>query len=460
MVDLRAHYTDLGVLPRGPLTENLGQERHVSLHLMNGTWPFALLLFVAAAIAAVGLLVGWRTRLMTVLTWILNISLQARNPMVLQAGDVLLRLLLFWAMFLPVGARWSVDAGLAVDERAVDTRHRSVAGVALMLQVCILYWSTVLMKNGAEWWPKGTAVYYALHIETLATPLAVWFRQFGPLLRWLTYATIAAELFLPFLLICPLRNSRARLAGIVGLAGMHAGFGLFLELGNFPWIDLVSLVPFLPGSVWGWAGARLRTPDRTGLTLRAAAGLPEKLARVARSLLLLKETRIEVFAAGPSFGPTWSVVAADGRELTGWDAAEEAALRSPLGGFVTAAVVRTIARLPRLPILPNLGSRCARVAERLLVTRPVALRPSPFNHVCAAMALSLILWWNVATLPNAKIIVRRCGGSPSFSVSTSSGGCSRRSLSRTMAGTSSTVASRTRLRSMCWPRRRYARRLT
>jgi hypothetical protein len=70
---------------------------------------FQALLFGIAAVAALAMLVGYRTRLAVFVVWVLVLSIQVRNPFLDSSADDLLRLLLFWAMFLPLGAYWSVD---------------------------------------------------------------------------------------------------------------------------------------------------------------------------------------------------------------------------------------------------------------------------------------------------------------------------------------------------------------
>ena len=77
-------------------------------------WPGAAPATMKGAIVrvllAVALLVGYRTRLATIGSWILLASIHVRLPVVINAGDTLLRVLLFWSIFLPLGAMWSVDA--------------------------------------------------------------------------------------------------------------------------------------------------------------------------------------------------------------------------------------------------------------------------------------------------------------------------------------------------------------
>ena len=95
MQDLSAHYSDEGVMPRVDLIRQYLDPWHFSFHLMNGTWEFQLVLFIVQWVFAVSLLLGYQTRLSTVVSWILLISLQTRNPLINHGGDTVFRLLFF-----------------------------------------------------------------------------------------------------------------------------------------------------------------------------------------------------------------------------------------------------------------------------------------------------------------------------------------------------------------------------
>ena len=69
--DLRAFYTDFGVLPRWVLIQN--SDHCLSLHAMSGSLAFQIVLFLIAAGFALMLLIGYRTRMATVVSWILII---------------------------------------------------------------------------------------------------------------------------------------------------------------------------------------------------------------------------------------------------------------------------------------------------------------------------------------------------------------------------------------------------
>ena len=87
----------------------------------------------------------------------LLMSLQARNPAVRNGGDETFRLLLFWSMFLPLGASWSVDAR----RRTAQRRRASLPAAlpaALLLQVALIYPFNALYKDGAAWTSDFTAL--------------------------------------------------------------------------------------------------------------------------------------------------------------------------------------------------------------------------------------------------------------------------------------------------------------
>ena len=93
---LKDFYTDDGVLPSFALTQHFMEPWNFSLFLVNNTTVWASLLFLFAIIVNLFLILGYRTRLASVLSWIMLISLQNRNSFVLYGVDMLLRCLSFW----------------------------------------------------------------------------------------------------------------------------------------------------------------------------------------------------------------------------------------------------------------------------------------------------------------------------------------------------------------------------
>lgn len=249
--DLRAFYTDAGVLPRSVLIEHFLAPPFWSLHLATGTTIGQAVFFLIAAAAALALLIGWKTRMATVASWVLLVSLQTRDPLVLQGGDVLLRLLLFWGMFLPLGSRWSLDA-LRDHEEFPDGKPVEVfsgGAIGFTAQIAMVYLFAFLWKSGPEW-QDGTAVQYALNLETMTRPLGRWLAQYPDLTRILTFATITVEAAVPGLLLVPFRARAARKLAVALVLLLQLGFAVFLRVGHYPFIAAAAMLAFLPGDVW------------------------------------------------------------------------------------------------------------------------------------------------------------------------------------------------------------------
>jgi hypothetical protein len=252
--DLRAHYTDWGVVPRAALIDLFLDPGCFSFHFMNGTWQWQLMLFVLAGLCALGLLVGYHTRIMTVISWLLLVSLQNRNPLVLQGGDILLRMSLFWAIFLPLGARSSFDRWLTSTEIPCrETEARSIltwATVAVITQSLLVYIFAGIQKTGPEWTEDNTAVYYAMSVDQLTTPLGQRLLEYPELMRVLTYLALRIELFVPLLFLMPIFTGFFRTVAFVVLFGMQMGFAATIRIYLFPWTCVCATLPMLPSAFW------------------------------------------------------------------------------------------------------------------------------------------------------------------------------------------------------------------
>ncbi len=263
--DIVAMYTDFGSLSRMALLELGWNPYWFSVHMGTGHRTGIAILMLIQAAFATGLLLGWRTRVMTFWSWIFLISIHSRNPMVLNGGDVYLRVVLFWMLFLPCGQVWSIDALAG----RTDTRFwtppltpngqavRSLAGFGLLFQICCVYWFAALPKTDPSWTATYTATGLALKLDCFITPLGVFFREtFWDWLPLLTYLVIMWEFWAPFFLLFPFDRGQIRTLGVAGIAAMHAGFGTCMELGFFAWIGILMPMALLPA--WFWDGPARR----------------------------------------------------------------------------------------------------------------------------------------------------------------------------------------------------------
>ena len=148
---------------------------------------------VAFEIAAFCLLIGFRTRLMGVLTWFLMNSILQRNHLVWEGTELVYRVFLAYLVFARSGQAYSVDnwlrcrrlrkkgrlseregpgggagavpcaehpEGLAAIYRRIPSWPRKL----MMLQLATIYITTGTLKTGSVWL-SGDALYYALNLD-------------------------------------------------------------------------------------------------------------------------------------------------------------------------------------------------------------------------------------------------------------------------------------------------------
>ncbi len=273
--DLTAHYTDRGVLPGAVAISGNIPHLGPSFHFLSGDFEVQALLFALHVLAGFCLLVGYRTRVATILVWMFTVSLAARNPFILNGGDRVLRLILFWAMFLPWGERCSVDRLL--DRSSGEQRGSivSFAAAALLLQGFFVYFVTGYLKTGGDPWWDGTAIYYALSLDQFALPLGERLLDYPDLLTALTYSVLLLEILGPLLLFSPKWTDGCRILVIGALVVFQTGLAATMSLGLFPWTSTVLILAYLPGSCWNWVAklGRERLPPATlGLFEEISAG--------------------------------------------------------------------------------------------------------------------------------------------------------------------------------------------
>lgn len=417
-VDLTMFYTDFGVMPRDWLIGVNGLWR-ISLHSANGEGLFVGALFAVEMISALMIVFGWRTRAALIVAFVLNASLLNRNPLVLLGGDILLTCLLFWAMFLPVAARASVDVALANTPPPSDNRHVSWASAGLLLQAMSVYFFSAILKTGADWWPDGTAVDYALQIDGYATPIGQWLRGFWPLTHALTYFVFFLELIGPLLVFSPILNRPLRFIVMLLLVAMHTGFLFCLALGPFPFFSLTSLTTLVGGWLWDAAArADQRRSARVGaLPLRIYydrdCGFCLKSVLILRSLLLLLP-RAEISPAQDTprakalleANYSWVIIDHDDRAYLKWPAFVVLLRRSPLFAPFGRLLSGVWAVKPGNVVYDFVGRHRAgfgRVTGKLLRFHDRPFATGRLAQAVAGFMLVVLLTWNFCTvkwLPN------------------------------------------------------------
>lgn len=407
LADVRAFYTDFGVMPRTWLVQT-GETWRLNLHLATGETALMALGILAQAGLALMVLLGYRTRLAAILTFVLLGSLHNRNPLILIGGDNLMMCLWFWALFLPIHARWSVDAALSTRPPPERNLHLSWASAGLTLQVLYVYFFSAILKSGADWWPDGTAVWYALSLDRYVTPFGAWVRESLPwALMPLSGYVYLLEWLGPLLALSPFFLRPLRFGVMLALMLMHVGFLLCLGLGHFPWVSLASLCVLLGG---GWWDARLRRADH-GRWLKIYydqdCGFCLKSCVLFRHFLVLPRTEIlpaqGSVRASALMQAQYSWVVIDGEDVahTKWNAWVALLRQSLLFGWTWRLAALRVWERPGNAVYDWVGRHrggFGTVTAALLPERAVRFETGRLAQRIAAVFVVIVLSWNLATV--------------------------------------------------------------
>lgn len=217
-----------------------------SFYWINGSVWFNQLLVTFHIAVAILLLFGFQTRMMTIICLVMTWSLSVRNPFIVDPGQLLLRMMLVWSIFLPLGAVWSVDAKLWKTPRSrIRWSIVNLATAALMIQVVVGYFllavsiglfrlnlTEILAVSGqpsaAVNWSvnhplASTAISWFLCIISIVGPVTMFIPSFSEFCRgfW-----IAIHWF------------------------VHLVIWFAFDVSGYSWVAIVSTLIFIPSSIW------------------------------------------------------------------------------------------------------------------------------------------------------------------------------------------------------------------
>lgn len=193
-------------------------------------------------IASVAITLGWRPTAWLVVTFVLLVAVQRRNPMILNSGDVLLRNFALILAFMPTGAALSVDRWRRHGRGALWTAPDVAPwGLRLIqLQLCVVYFFAFWSKGG-DLWHNGTAVSTVFRIDDITRfGSPGWLTTNVALIGLFTWGTLAIELALTTLLWA--RRLRPVLIGLGFL--LHFFIDVFVLVGFFGPLMMIGLLSF------------------------------------------------------------------------------------------------------------------------------------------------------------------------------------------------------------------------
>jgi len=243
--DLNRFFGDQGVLP---MADAVRYFRAPGLNVL--AWlpnrPACLYaFFIVSLLAAASLTVGFLTRFSAVVVWICLVTLHRRNPVIVTAGDAILRLAAFYLIFSAAGRALSVDRRLRI-RRGLEPRGEPAPAAPwaqrlIQIQLAVVYLATVYWKLQGKPWVDGTAVYYVTRLQELHRfPVPFLFDNLWTL-KLMTWGTLAVEFAVGALVWFRKLRYPVLLAGVL----LHLGLEYSMNIQLFQWIMLSAYVLFI-----------------------------------------------------------------------------------------------------------------------------------------------------------------------------------------------------------------------
>ncbi|WP_370095713.1 HTTM domain-containing protein [Streptacidiphilus sp. MAP12-20] len=261
--------------PDSPWTPDLARELShqngwFSLLTLSDDRAYFEACYILALLTSTVFMLGWHTRVASVLFALVVTSFHGRAVFMTDGGDNLIVLMAIYLTFTACGRRWSLDAlrrrlresapGRPGPE-STDPRSGPSWQQAKMLrsqltalvhncgmfviaaQVCILYGAAGLYKVQGGMWRDGTALHYVLNLDLFQPwPTLSHLADAHDLLIAIAgYVTVLVQVAFPFALF-----SRLKYVLLGLLIGMHAGIAVLLGLPVFSGAMIVADAVFLP----------------------------------------------------------------------------------------------------------------------------------------------------------------------------------------------------------------------
>ena len=213
----------------------------------------------AFTVAAILFALGIFPRTMALVLGYVNLSLQARNPFILNSGDRLFMIVAPLMAFLPLDRVWSVPALIRRMRGRPMPPLGTVFGLRLIqIELAYVYVASFVAKAAGPRWRTGIALRDILSSPVFAEWPHYWARF--PLIAALTYMTLLFEGTFPVLVWWKRFRPWMLLWGVL----FHVGIDVLMIIPMFSWVMIVCYPAFLTDreTRWlvGWLPSRRARP--------------------------------------------------------------------------------------------------------------------------------------------------------------------------------------------------------
>lgn len=234
--------------------------------------------YCVLVVATVAFLLGWQTRLATIVVLILHTWMTFSDGVYMDQSDNFLRMALLYCVFMRTAEHWSLDArraqkkaSLKAGESVFEPYTRLLHNVSITgfgAHICMIYVASAMFKTQGSFWQHGTGLYYPLNVPHFNPwpELSSIVEQNALGIMVGTYAAVYLQLFFPFMLL----NKYLRKIALLGIVAMHLGIAVLMGLPFFSFFMLagdsifVSSKTYKAVDTWVRKKARSFRKDKKG----------------------------------------------------------------------------------------------------------------------------------------------------------------------------------------------------
>ena len=214
------------------------------LNLLPATDASAWVVFWLAVVASITLAIGFFTRTSAAVAFVCMVTLNHRNTIMVNSGDSIIRIMLFFLVFSQAGAAYSIDRLIRVARGLEAGPPKPSAPWAMRLisiQIAFVYLYTFVWKAMGGMWLNGTALYYTARLtEFWRFPLPYFFEHMWAI-KLATWGTLILEFSLGVLVWIKEFRYWVLLGGVL----LHVGIDYTMNIPLFGPIMMASYITFV-----------------------------------------------------------------------------------------------------------------------------------------------------------------------------------------------------------------------
>ena len=203
---------------------------------------FSLLFLVSMLIVTFIFMFSIRGILFGIILYVMIIVLKIRNGFILDGSDNVIQVIFPFLLLSDSFKHFSYKNKSDITYNTIIKYIHKYFHIAILIQVCFVYFFTGYAKAQGELWNNGTAIYYTMRVQDfMALDINLKLTENLYFVVTGTYLTLFWELSFAFLVWFSRTKYYILLLGVF----IHLGIFIFMRIDNFSWVMISTYLVFI-----------------------------------------------------------------------------------------------------------------------------------------------------------------------------------------------------------------------